>query len=73
MTFYIQLKNDGDIITDIINYEKDGYQQISAPLPLPNGLLGGWYRYADNQFVFDEELYHNLNTPRVSETESMGE
>lgn len=61
MKFFIQLKNKDNIITDIITYSKEGYQQIEAPLPLPDGVLGGWYRYVDNQFVLDNELYEQLN------------
>lgn len=54
-TFYLQINTD-NIITDCVEYEVDGYTPISLDLPLPDGLIGGWFKYENNAVVIHEEL-----------------
>lgn len=62
-TFYVQL-NAGGYITDIIEYEHEGYIQKDLYIPLPIQILGGWWKLDENNgFIFDYEKYVELNQP----------
>ena len=60
-TFYIQLVND-NIIRDVIEYEKEGYQKVELEVPLPIGINGGWWKYENGNLVECEELKPQTET-----------
>lgn len=59
MKLYMQTKNN--IVTDVITYPYGDYAEIEVELPLPDGLIGGWYRWDGGAFVFDQALYDALH------------
>lgn len=60
MKLYIQTNADS-VVTDVITYPHGDYVEIEHELPLPDGLLGGWYRWVDGGFAFDQQLYDALH------------
>jgi hypothetical protein len=54
--YWFQL--NGDIITDAIEYEYEGYIHVElAEHILPAGIRAGWYRWDGESYQFDQELY----------------
>lgn len=53
--YYIKIDNQ-NIIRDALNYPYDGYVQINVK-ELPAGSYAGYYKYIDNNIVFDEILF----------------
>jgi hypothetical protein len=53
MQFFIQINQEG-YITDCIESSHTGYLPVDLPLPLPQGLIGGWYKYlGENEIGYD--------------------
>jgi hypothetical protein len=63
-TFYLML--DGDIITDAIEYEVEGYTEVTLnQTHLPAGINGGYYRWTGTAYEKDEALYQSQVTEIV--------
>jgi len=61
MTIYIQL-DSGNVIRDAITYPYGDYIEAEYPESiLPVGINGGWWRYTDGKFTFDQALYDETN------------
>ena len=52
---YLQL-DQNNIIRDCIEYPHEGYIEHEATLPLPIGLIGGWWKLENGEFVEYPEL-----------------
>ena len=56
--FYFLL--DGDIITDAIEYEVEGYTEVELEQThLPAGINAGYYRWTGTAYEKDEALYQS--------------
>ena len=55
-TFYIQKEKDTNIITDVIEYQKDGYTSTQLETPLPQKILTGCYKLINGSSVYVPEL-----------------
>lgn len=53
--FYVQLNKD-NIITDIVEYEANGYILVDISTPLPSGINGGWYMWNGVEAILIPEL-----------------
>lgn len=53
--FYLQLDQE-NIIRDCIEYPHEGYIEHKTTFPLPVGLIGGWWKLENGQFVEYPEL-----------------
>lgn len=67
MRMYIQIDSDG-YVRDAIEYAYGDYAPVEVTLPLPDGAIGGWYKWEDG-FVFDQQKYDELH--RTEESEDM--
>ena len=64
--FYFLL--DGDIITDAIDYEVEGYVEVELnQTHLPAGINGGYYRLNGTHYAKDETLYQSQVTEVVKQ------
>lgn len=61
MNLYIQVREDG-VVTDVITYPYGNYAEVEHDLPLPDGCIGGWYRWDGTTFVFDQALYDSIHS-----------
>lgn len=52
---YLQLDQD-NTIRDCITFPHEGYIEHETTLPLPIGLIGGWWKLEEGQFVEHPEL-----------------
>lgn len=55
MKYYLQVRSDG-IVTDAITYPVEGYIEYETNDPLPNGFIGGWFKYVDGKIIECPEL-----------------
>jgi hypothetical protein len=56
--FYFKL--DGDIITDAIEYQVDGYTEVELDQThLPAGINAGYYRWTGTAYEKDDALYQS--------------
>ena len=56
--FYFLL--DGDIITDAIEYQVEGYTEVELDQThLPAGINGGYYRWTGTAYEKDDALYQS--------------
>lgn len=55
-TYYLQVNNDTNIITDAIEYEYAGYIPYTTDTPLPGGVYSGWYKLENGVIVEYPEL-----------------
>lgn len=59
-TFFIKLDKAG-YVRDIITYAYEGFQEIQYDDVLPVGVMGGYYKWVDGEFVFDKERKAELD------------
>lgn len=55
-TFYLQIRQTDNVITDCIEYAIDGYTPVSLAMPLTDGLIGGWFKLENGVIVEHPEL-----------------
>lgn len=55
MKYYLQI-NEKNIITDVINYESEGYILYETELPFMAGINGGWWKLENGIVVEYPEL-----------------
>lgn len=53
--FYIQLDKD-NVVRDCITYPYKDYMDVDLEVPLPRGILSGYYKYENGVLVLDEAL-----------------
>ena len=60
MRFYIQVDAD-NVVHDCIMFPHGDYVPVEISTPLPDGFIGGWYRWKDGAPVYDRNLFEQVN------------
>ena len=66
-TFYIQLGPDNKV-TDIIEYQVEGYTEASLSTPLPDGAYSGIYQYVGGALVYRSDWDSKVGVDKELET-----
>lgn len=60
MNYWIQRDNDG-YVHDVIEYEYGNYEPIEYNDVLPNGVLSGYFKFENGNFILDEEKKQEID------------